>query len=112
MKRCPVIASFRNGTQHHLSYFSFQSSLRGWNPRLTCKLLFSLRDTECRFKENETPGILNFDINYNYFQYSLTKTVPILYLQFQHLIGTKQNVPTKYSSSIVAGYNSKSKNPS
>ena len=65
-----------------------------------------------RFKENETPGILNFDINYNYFQYSLTKTVPILYLQFQHLIGTKQNVPTKYSSSIVAGYNSKSKNPS
>lgn len=65
-----------------------------------------------RFKENETPGILNFDINYNYLQYSLTKTVPILYLQFQHLIGTKQNVPTKYSSSIVAGYNSKSKNPS
>ena len=65
-----------------------------------------------RFKENETPGILNFDINYNYFQYSLTKTVPILYSLFQHLIGTKQNVPTKYSSSIVAGYNSKFKNPS
>lgn len=65
-----------------------------------------------RLKENETPGILNFDINYNHFQYSLTKTVPILYSQFQHLIGTKQNVPTKYSSSIVAGYNSKFKNPS
>lgn len=65
-----------------------------------------------RFKENDTPGILNFVISYNYFQYSLTKTVPILYSQFQHLIGTKQNVPTKYLSSIVAGYNSKFKNPS
>lgn len=65
-----------------------------------------------RFKENDTPGILNFDISYNYFQYSLTKTGPILYSQFQHLIGTKQNVQTKYSSSIVAGYNSKFKNPS
>ena len=39
----------KNGIQDHLSYFSFQSSLRSWNPRFTSKLLFSLRDTQSSF---------------------------------------------------------------
>ena len=66
-----------------------------------------------RFKENDTPGILNFGIIYinKLFKFLIT-IFNTPYFPFQHFIGTKTNFPNKYSSSIVAGYNSKFKNPS
>lgn len=73
MKRCPVIASFRNGTQHHLSYFLSNPALEVGIPVSRANFCLACVIPSARFKENETPGILNFDINYNYFNIHLPK---------------------------------------